>query len=186
MPHLWIKTAESGAEWAILPLLHGPIAIPQAIAKFDERSEAAVSPQLLVLSCTDPTSGGEKWVLIAPPTTTINGAALSVGIRLLRDKDEIRVQGQERMFFGGERLATIQAFAGSPHAIICPRCKQPVSDGAMSVRCPACGVVHHQTGELPCWLGYVDSGNPFHTCALCDQPAAVEPDARFRWSPEGL
>jgi len=45
------------------------------------------------------------------------------------------------------------------------------------VRCPQCGVWHHQSDELPCWV-YSSS------CSLCDHPTAL--DAGYRWIPGEL
>ncbi len=186
MPHLWMRSSRNESEWVLFSLDGGPSEIFLPAQHSDGHPGLDSLPPLLFTRWDDPLSNQGKWVLIASADTTLNGLTLSSGIRVLRDKDEIRSPGNGRMFFSSERLAKVETFSAAPHAVVCPRCKQPVLDGAMAVRCPACGVVHHQTNELPCWLGYVDSGNPFLTCAMCDHPSAVDAEARFRWSPEGI
>jgi hypothetical protein len=151
MAHLW--TPGSGAEtWVATPLAGDS-------AAFGLRR-----------------SGGEPecWVAIGPPAVHVNGVALDVGIRVLRDRDELRV-GDARAYYSSESLPVVVAFPGAERPVFCPRCQQEIPPQSAAVRCPACGVWHHQTDELPCWT-YAEH------CALCDQPTAL--DGGFRWSPE--
>jgi hypothetical protein len=119
--------------------------------------------------------GGERCQLLGPSDVRLNGAPLVVGIAVLRDRDEIAVAGR-RLFFGGERLATIAAYDGTD-APLCARCKRPIEAGAAAVRCPCCRTLHHQTDRLPCWTYAA-------RCVVCEQPTAL--DAGYRWSPDGL
>jgi hypothetical protein len=116
------------------------------------------------------------WALVAPPTAaTLNGLPLWLGIAVLEDRDE--VTGETRAYFSTEVTAEV-----APYALdrgTCPRCKRPLVRGASAVRCPGCGVWHHQDDSdgFTCW-----TYGP--TCACCAQPTAL--DAGFRWSPEDL
>jgi len=115
------------------------------------------------------------WVVIGSPAVHVNGAPLDTGIRVLRDRDELRLDGH-RTFFSTETLAMVVPFPGE-RPTLCPRCKLQIIPGSPAVRCPRCGIWHHQSAEFPCWL-YSS------TCTNCDQPTAI--DADFRWSPETL
>jgi len=120
----------------------------------------------------------DTWVLLAAPSTSasINGQATLLGIRALKDRDEI-VVGGERLFFTKERLAMAQPFPGAGQAVFCARCKQEIASPCPAVRCPACGTWCHESEDLPCWTYAV-------ACPLCDQPTAL--DAGYRWTPEEL
>lgn len=115
------------------------------------------------------------WVLLAPEMARVNGSPLVGGVRVLRDRDEIRI-GPIRAFFSEEELPRVVPFPGADEPVLCPRCKTPLSVGEPSVRC-SCGLWYHQSSDLPCWA-YAE------TCSLCDQPTAL--DAGYRWSPETL
>ncbi len=123
-------------------------------------------------------AGAECWVLVteADSGVRVNGQA-PPPIRILADKDEISAPGAGRRFFSTERLARVEPFEG-PTDLCCPRCKELIKPGSAVVRCPGCGVVHHQTDvDLPCWT-HVDR------CALCGHPTAL--DAGFRWTPQEI
>ena len=125
----------------------------------------------------------ETWVLIVPPehSVHVNGERVMLGICALSDKDEIRVPGRESFFFSTEKLARVEPFPGGVNGqrFFCPRCKQEIQLAGLAVRCPQCGVWHHQSDadDLPCWF-YGQH------CALCDQPSGL--DADYRWTPENL
>ena len=84
------------------------------------------------------------WVLLAPGESQvrINDAALESGIRILTDRDAIRVPGRSTIYFSTERLARIEAFPDAEH-VYCPRCKLMICEGGSAVCCPQCGVWHH-------------------------------------------
>jgi len=123
-----------------------------------------------------PTAEGAVWILIGPPTVRVNGSALDAGIRVLRDRDELRTGGS-RTFFSTESLPVIVPFPDSERPTFCPRCKLVIAAGTPAVCCPQFNVWHHQSDEFPCWT-YAER------CALCDQPTALDGD--FRWTPEEL
>ena len=129
----------------------------------------------------------EQWVLTGggQKPVYVNGERVVTGVCVLRDRDEI-LYGVSRVFFSTERLPQVQPFPGAEQPIACARCRQVVVAGSLTVQCAGanCGLWFHQTEELPCWTGY--SSQRFKTCAMCDCPAVLYPDADFRWTPEGL
>lgn len=106
----------------------------------------------------------------------VNGGWVRIGLRMLRHMDEVRLGGGAPFYFSTERIAEVERYARDD-APRCPRCSHAIEKGEASVRCPSCGVVFHQRDKRPCWT-YAE------TCALCDQPTAL--DAGLRWSPEEL
>jgi hypothetical protein len=156
MAHLWLfedGPADAGG-WSPRPL---------------EGDSLAVAPALLL-------DAAEGWVVVGPPAVSVNGSRLDLGIRVLRDRDELRAGGG-RVFFSTETLAVVVPFPGAGKPTFCPRCKLEIALGSPVVRCPGCGVYHHQSEEFPCWV-YAPR------CALCDHPTAL--DAGYRWVPEDL
>jgi hypothetical protein len=121
----------------------------------------------------------EHWVLLAPPRTGVwvNGSRVPLGIRELHDRDEIRIDAAEPVYFSTERLARIETYTGSARPAPCPRCKQAIETGSPAVCCPQCQAWFHQSEELGCWL-YGE------TCCICGQATAL--DVGYRWSPEEL
>jgi hypothetical protein len=138
------------------------------------RGESASAEGALLLRQEE--LGEETWVLMAQ-SARINGLSLDLSMRVLRDKDEISVGGNQRFFYSAERLVCVVPFPGAEHEVFCPRCQQRVEKDTPAVKCPGCGAWHHQSDELPCWT----YGG---TCTLCDQPTAL--DAGYRWTPEDL
>jgi hypothetical protein len=123
---------------------------------------------------------GEVWLLLTTQdhAVWVNGSPLSTRLRVLRDRDEVRLRDGRRLFFSTERLAQIEAFPGAEDTIYCVRCRQALAPHSPAIQqCPACGVWHHQTEELLCWT-YAER------CAMCDQQTRL--DAGFRWTPEEL
>jgi hypothetical protein len=120
------------------------------------------------------------WVLVCGPkrSTRLNGLLLHTGIRVLADRDEIKVDTDPPVFFSTEELARAETFAGGDREIKCPRCKKPVQDGAQVVRCPVCQLTYHhsENKERDCW-GYAAA------CA-CGHSTAM--DAGYRWTPQDM
>jgi hypothetical protein len=127
---------------------------------------------------------GDVWAVMAPSDVVVrvNGWPLSLGLCVLRDKDEIRLGDARPCFFSTERLARVETMAEPSSPACCPRCTLPIVGGTLGVRCPRCGVLHHQTDELPCWYG--DEDERFTTCANCDQPVTL--GTEYQWTPDGL
>jgi hypothetical protein len=176
MAHLWVKNETE--QWAVLPLEEAVFTLtarpPHPIGSL--LWENNVLANVLLLR----TAGAEtSWVLIAGSGTgvSVNGMPIATGIRVVADRDEIRVPGAGSFYFSTETLARVEEFPASEQALFCPRCKQEIEHAAKAVRCPGCGVWHHQTEELNCWT-YSD------VCALCAHP--TELNGSFRWTPEEL
>lgn len=151
----------------------------EAVARPFE-TEARGEPQLggvARLVSTQAAGGKEAWLLLAAPgQALVNGQPVWLGLRVLRDRDEIQFTGGGSLFFSTESLARVMDFPGAPKQVFCPRCRDRIEPGP-AVKCPACGVWHHQLGDRPCWT-YAE------TCALCPQPTAL--NAGFQWTPERL
>ena len=159
MAHLWLLEKDpmeaTARAWSPRPLEGDALAVPPA----------------RLLRAAD-----EGWVVVGPPAVSVNGSPLDTGIRVLRDRDELRA-GSGRVFFSTESLAVVAPLPVTGKTTFCPRCKLEIAPGSPAVRCPGCGVYHHQSEEFPCWTYSV-------TCALCDYPTAL--DAGYRWVPEEL
>ena len=173
MPHLWMqdRSPETGEpDWVVRPL-EDEAAVPLGHAPASADGAAA----LLLRSRTD---HGEIWLAMSatPTGVALNGVPLHAGIRVLADRDEIRVEGLGRVFFSTERLARVEPFPDVAGATFCPRCKQAIAAGTPAVCCPACQRWYHQSDDCPCW-----SYTPH---CLCGHPTAL--DAGFQWSPNGL
>jgi hypothetical protein len=121
--------------------------------------------------------GGAAWALLCSPGVEVfvNGDPVVLGIRMLMDRDSIRLRGGECVFFSTESLARIVPYSGA-RAIPCARCKTDIAPGTLAVRCQ-CGAWHHQEGALACFT-YDQK------CANCDRPTAM--NGGYLWSPEGL
>jgi len=165
MSYLWLQQQD---QWQPLSLSSGVLALSST---GDLREVLPLDAAPLRLR-----SVGNDWVLLAAPRqrVRINGVPLGLGIRVLRDRDEI-VFGHGRSFFSSERLACVEPFPDNQGAVFCARCRTKLDPGAPAVRCPGCACWCHQRDDLGCWL-YAG------TCPLCDQATAL--DAGFRWEPE--
>lgn len=177
MAHLWVTT--EARHWAVLPLEDDAFTLatnPPRPVRHPMGDGEAFSNVLLVR-----TSGAEgtSWVLIAGAGSgvSVNGLPLATGLRVVSDRDEIRIPDAGALYFSTESLARVEPFAGSDQTLFCPRCKLEIEKGAEAVRCPACGVWHHQTEELNCWT-YSE------VCALCAH--ATDLNSAFQWTPEEL
>jgi hypothetical protein len=186
MAHVWIPANEaleaSNADWVVAVLeeeiyrltgdVHRPIASGQ--------QDGARAPAYILRHDGGP--DGERWVLYSSPRggVRVNATRLGLGMRLLRDRDEVRL-GRSRLIFSTERLARVEPFPGLGREVLCPRCKLPIDVGTPAVQCPnaRCGLWFHQDVEhdLPCWT-YAP------TCASCEQPTSLE--AGFAWTPAHL
>jgi hypothetical protein len=176
MAHLWVRTTSDN--WGTVPveeasfdlatLVPHPVAVPTA--------DRDLTRSVLLLRCR---SEKESWLLICRsiPNVCVNGFPVSLGIRVLEDRDELWIPGLPAVFFSTETVAQITTFQGSREQIICPRCKQEIEKDTSAVKCPQCSVWHHQSDELPCWTYAAH-------CTLCDQPTGL--DTGYRWSPEVL
>jgi len=178
MPHLWFETTQG--DWAI-QTLSGESCLKLgngAEARLEATPGETAAEEIRILPAANG-AGPQSWVLLGSRTVPvhINGEPLWLGLRTLRDKDEIRV-GSERCFFSTEELAHVVPFQGLAQPAFCPRCKQRIEPGDLSVCCPNCRSWHHQTDKFPCWR-YSEF------CALClQQSTALDTDYSF--TPETL
>lgn len=188
MAHMWVKRGADG--WTPLQLDDGVNLMSAddlgtrlpARAETSASGDGATSAEAVVIRrrrCE-----GDTWVVAAPPGVGlhVNGWLMRLGLRVLRDKDQLRVGNTGPFFFSTERLPHVETMAEPASPTLCPRCKLPIVGGKLGVRCPRCGVLHHQYDELPCWYGY--EGKPFERCTNCDQPVATE--GKLQWTPEEL
>jgi hypothetical protein len=177
MAHLWVR--EDSGEWAALPLAAAAVDLRCSPPRALPAAGPVTDDQVLLLCAPAGGAAGVEWVLLAGAGATvwINGLPLGAGLRALADRDQVHVEGAAPLYFSTERLAAVAAMPGSPQPLFCPRCRQAIETASDAVLCPQCGVWHHQSAALPCWL-YAP------TCALCPQP--TELDGGFRWTPEEL
>jgi len=179
MAHFWLR--DDDGDWAVLLLESGiwDLAADTPRRLRGKRSRSRSGGTALLLSSGSGTEAEATcWMVLTSSGSNlrINGRLVSVGICALEDRDEIRIEDRT-LYFSTECLAETGPFLAGANPLFCPRCKQALEDEAPAVRCPGCGVWHHQSDELPCW-SYAS------TCALCEQPTDLE--AGYRWAPEEL
>lgn len=181
MAHLWIP--DDVATWAILVLdvcaydldRTPPARIPAAQVAPDgvplERQR-----QVWLVPAGEPPS--TRWALLAGPhrRAWVNGSRLDLGLRLLDDRDHIRLDNGKIYLFSAEAPAHRERYTGEGRVVQCPRCKEEISPGTMAVRCPICSVWHHETDNRPCWTDYP-------TCSRCDHESRLD-EVQCRWVPE--
>jgi len=185
MAHLWVSDDASG--WLVSPLDGSMFALgatpPRRLADLggapDDRHEADDDCGVVLHRVDDPS--GTLWVILArrEAQPLVNGTPSRLGLAVLDDRDEIRVPGVPPVFFSTEVLASVQPLPDAAALGHCPRCQQPLAVGHPAVRCPLCGLWHHETGDLPCWTYQPRCANP-----ACAQATAL--DAGFTWTPEAL
>jgi len=164
--HVW--TSEKG-QWVARALNDEGFALSGA---------SAASPSGAVLRRSGRDDTDAAWYLLAPPTVSVfvNGEAVPLGIRVLRDRDEIRVAGGQPVFFSTEKLIGVEPYAGVAGAT-CLRCAKTIERNSPAVRCPGCGRWYHQSAERGCFT-YGDAP----ICVECGADAVVSD--QFQWMPE--
>jgi len=176
MAAMWVHC---DGEWGVAWLTTGPFAlrdelgaVPVRRAPGDGAAGIEVDPAALVRGSRAPDG---PWVLLAAPGSNarVNGAPI-FGMRILADRDEVRL-GRQQWYYTSERLVRPEAFAGR-EGTCCARCGGPIAKSSMAVRC-RCNLWYHQNEDLGCWL-YAER------CCGCEAPATI--DAGFAWTPEGL
>jgi hypothetical protein len=141
-----------------------------------EAASSCVADDTIELMRLEPS---RKWIAIIPAGSQItHNAQPAAGLRVLAHGDLLAAAHGAAVFFSTEQAPSIETF-GQTQSVSCPRCKRPIVLGQSVVRCPACGVVHHELADPDrnCWT-YAEK------CALCPQPTAL--DLGLRWSPEAL
>jgi hypothetical protein len=120
----------------------------------------------------------EKYVLLWAPgkMVRLNGLEANAGIRVLCDRDEIRVGSEPPVFFSAEVLVQDEVFIAADTEMLCPRCERPLEDGAPVVRCPACSLAFHYNRDdktKDCW--------EYAPTCTCGQ--STEMGTGFKWTP---
>ena len=172
MAQIWFIHATG--RWELRPLVEPVYALRAATVPPVCVRTNGMTPSDAVVTRHD-----ETWVAMAaaPGAVVVNGQPLFLGLRVLRDRDELLVCGRVRLYFSTESLPQVLPLPDVGRSVICPRCQQPITPGLAAVKCPKCATFHHQTDELPCWT-YTP------TCVLCDQPTDL--NAGYRWTPAEL
>ncbi|MBN2491659.1 MAG: hypothetical protein JXQ29_12490 [Planctomycetes bacterium] len=186
MAHLWMER-EAG-EWAVAMLdSEAHVLDPNCDARLvraDERVADPVSgaplPPAGVLLVRRAPDDEKCWALFCAfdDDVRVNGLPVA-GVKALADRDEIRLPAGMRCYFSAERPARVEPLPAGDRVIHCGRCKAPIAPGSPALRCPECGVWHHQNEAIgrPCWTyGAV--------CGACPCPTAGAAD--YRWTPDGL
>ena len=173
MPAIYHK--DNGWQAAPLPmnpslLWFNPVRIESSAAPAPRHRRDAV-----VLMCV----GQEgKWVAMVPEDARITHNGQRVrggGLRVLMHGDSLAADAGAPVYFSTEQTPSVEDYAGPPE--ICARCKTPVKHGDRAVKCPRCGILHHETAEKNCWSYRTE-------CTCCPQPTALE--TALCWSPEML
>ena len=181
MAHLWIE--ERPGDWAVMPLQPPRMSLDAASARDGGvvcvRGRADADRRADALLVEAGPLGRSGWHLIASPDVrvAVNGLPLLGGLRVMADRDEIRLENAAPCFFSTELLARVVDMPITDLPMTCPRCRQRIESATPAVACPACSLWHHQSENLPCWT-YAP------TCALCPQPTPL--DAGFLWTPMDL
>jgi len=130
----------------------------------EDRMSLGSSDVLLTLQA------GRCGLLTNRTDVKVNGFS-AMPLRILTDKDEIRVGG-EVFYFGVDSDWQAVPFKETKQ-ICCARCKGNIGQGEMSVQC-RCGAWFHQSDTIQCWTYDV-------RCSSCDQPTTG-----ISWLPEPL
>jgi hypothetical protein len=193
MSHIWHWNNAEDA-WAAVELAQSAfVIVPGAavpLCAIDET--ASLESPLLIQDSRD--SAGDRWLLLVRNGTgvLVNGDRVELGVRSLRDRDELLVLPKRSstsgsnaalehlpLYFSTERLPRVEAFAAGPRPVICARCHGSITEGNV-VRCPnpRCRQYHHQADAQPCWAH-------LETCAAvgCGWPTHM---TQYRWVPNAI
>ncbi len=176
MANLWNNLHDE--KWTPTELRSAAV-LSKGSIKFMERVRAPSAAVLLYPHASNTRLA--TWALLAPVDSKvrINDSLLETGIRVLTDRDAIRVADMPTMYFSTERLAVIEAYPDA-EPVYCARCRTLICEGDAAVCCNQCGVWHHEqaAGGKACW-SYAT------TCTSCDQSTDLD-SAAYRWTPENL
>ena len=186
MAHLWFDDPDNQERrWSVLPLDAAAgffeILPDGQVRPTADEGGGANSPSSCRLVHSRPLASDEEWVLMAREAhaVRVGGVPLLAGLRVLRDRDEIILEGGQRFFFSKECLARIESSPATGESLLCQRCRQPIAEGTDAVHCPQCGLWYHQSDTLPCW-----TYSP--QCAVCGGATNLSTAQQFHWTPEGL
>ena len=143
MAHFWIKNSDE--TWAVVALEATRYALRADLEYAVSASQQGGHDGVEAL--TLPLRGGDDGAFAllgrdTQGTVAVNGAPLHTGMRVLRDRDEIRLHDGRRLFFSTECLTQIAPYPKDESAALCPRCKMEIRPGQRAVRCPnsQCGI----------------------------------------------
>ena len=164
MPRLHYIATDS-SDWTAARI-SAPTGIPGGLRKTDGN---AADDAVVILPLDE-----SRAVLVSKPDTAvrINGQPMPAGLRVLSDRDEIRVN-HERFYFSSRDPLIVESRQGE--AVACPRCSGMIEPGTPAVRCH-CGAWFHQCDEQPCFT-YGD------TCPLCGGSSRLDADP---WDPSQI
>lgn len=165
MAHAWIQNKTG---WTLQPLGNGSFRlVPEG---------ATTEALLLRASARD---ADAAWLLVTGARgARVNGAPVALGVRALRDRDEIQLPGAAPAFFSTEKLVAVEPYAGQAGGK-CPRCTREIEPGTPSVRCGSCGSAYHQSEHKAC---FTYGENPI--CVVCACDAVINTD--YSWVPEDV
>lgn len=180
MAQLWFKPISS--ELTMLPLSGQPVRLsvfPPRTAESDSTDTS--TGEVFLENHSDPGSNEDRWLLFSDESSAVwvNGAPQTLGIYHLADGQEVLVKGAGVVVLTTEKTPQITTLPGSETDVICPRCKTEIDPGSEAVKCPSCGIWHHERDDLPCWT-YEHSTQ----CAMCEQ--ATDLEGGLQRIPEGL
>lgn len=174
MAHLWFQDGDE--VWTVLPLDHRAVDVsvspPRAL---DETGSVGPDTRAVVAYTADGDAGAWVLVDIAGNDVRVNGFPPVGGLRVLQDRDEIRVHPLRALFFAAVSRPCVEEFIGGDEAINCALCCKPMEARQLAVRCPLCHLWFHQSAESRCW--------EYRPACSCGQPTAL--DGSYQWVPEG-
>ena len=117
------KTRELGAQ-------------PLVLAALNTFPDAPDAPGAGAFLSRAPNAGQEGWLLFTPAAqpVLVNGEPVFLGLRALRDRDELRLPGAAPMYFSTEHRVAIEPFTGLAEGR-CPRCTKVIELLTPAVRC---------------------------------------------------
>jgi hypothetical protein len=177
MAHIWLR--DSSLQWAARPLEGSDANLRALVAGAPENSPTADRVPAEAFLVHADSNSPTDWVLLAGQECgiAVNGLPLSLGIRVLADRDDIRWDPDGSAFYSAEELAAVVPLPEGDRKLFCPRCKQEITPGTPAVRCPRCGIWHHQSEPLPCYT-YAPQ------CATCARKTSL--NTGYDWTPEEM
>ncbi|MFQ5738714.1 MAG: hypothetical protein ACE5JX_06840 [Acidobacteriota bacterium] len=181
MAHIWIADSTDGYAVAELDGKRFTLCADtnNPVARATRGTPGSSPANDLILLAKSARNQDVVWLLLGGVEARVhlNGEPLVAGMAVLADRDEIRISGGARFYFSTEELARVEPLPSAMPTTHCPRCQDRIEEACPSVRCPACGVWHHQheAGERLCWT-YGE------TCASC-RVCSTNLESVYRWSP---
>ena len=115
-----------------------------------------------------------RYLLMADPRCIRINGRMFAGVRVLRELDEIGGFGGCPLFFSDEEPGRVVQRDPEGAVAECPICGDEVAGPA--VRCPRCGIWHHESPERPCWSSR-------ELCSTFGCPQSTHLNAAERWTP---